>query len=411
MYVRTTNQLNERNTCFCRSRVFIHLGSFFSALNQHLVYRNLTATTVPLDVATWQQSSRTPVPSRNESVCDFVLVARDVVIQLRSSAPPLASVCSVLLVPSGMRCIHYRRPAQTCAAEASVGKFRETIRKTCRCAEYAPPANDAALNMDCHPVLRPKLTALIYHDQLIDLSLGMEFPDALPRMDVAPNVRTSVQSEWRSPNPMQPASADTSSIHISAQTLPQTNPPGHSNEESADSVTGFENTQANLDLHTTSGLEEKSYFYRGSRDDLALNEGDGRMKSGSYPHDEEEDQCAICHETGPGPAGTTDLHTITSCGHRFHTTCIIPWLRQTRHKQYCPLCRVVIDDMALRATIRHQKQPYRAPEQITRPKVEHYVLITFLFHFILSPVVLPFAPMCLNPIRLTAKKTYSTACS
>lgn len=86
--------------------------------------------------------------------------------------------------------------------------------------------------MDCHPVLRPKLTALIYHDQLIDLSLGMEFPDALPRMDVAPNVRTSVQSEWRSPNPMQPASADTSSIHISAQTLPQTNPPGHSNEES-----------------------------------------------------------------------------------------------------------------------------------------------------------------------------------
>lgn len=112
-------------------------------------------------------------------------------------------------------------------------------------------------------------------------------------------------------------------------------------------MTGFENTQANLDLHTTSGLEEKSYFYRGSRDDLALNEGDGRMKSGSYPHDEEEDQCAICHETGPGPAGTTDLHTITSCGHRFHTTCIIPWLRQTRHKQYCPLCRVVIDDMAL----------------------------------------------------------------
>ena len=45
-------------------------------------------------------------------------------------------------------------------------------------------------------------------------------------------------------------------------------------------------------------------------------------------------ECAICQETGEGPAKQINL-----CRHTFHAACIDPWLARN---STCPMCRAVI---------------------------------------------------------------------
>ena len=50
---------------------------------------------------------------------------------------------------------------------------------------------------------------------------------------------------------------------------------------------------------------------------------------------EQEDNCSICLEK----LNTSETCKLKSCGHYYHTKCIIQWL--TEEKNICPLCRIV----------------------------------------------------------------------
>lgn len=51
-------------------------------------------------------------------------------------------------------------------------------------------------------------------------------------------------------------------------------------------------------------------------------------------------ECSVCMELSLAKAGSTLLH----CGHRFHTGCIGPWLRQ---HDTCPVCRAHVGSALL----------------------------------------------------------------
>lgn len=79
--------------------------------------------------------------------------------------------------------------------------------------------------------------------------------------------------------------------------------------------------------------------------------------------------CCICLEAMDDDATT---HTIDGCGHAFHASCLITWMRQGRMS--CPACRHDLaaqnmDGMTVRARARHiraKARNARAPEELKR---------------------------------------------
>ena len=50
-------------------------------------------------------------------------------------------------------------------------------------------------------------------------------------------------------------------------------------------------------------------------------------------------RCSICYDN----MSTTSDHTITKCGHRFHTSCLFKWIMSNGNKS-CPFCRMKLID-------------------------------------------------------------------
>lgn len=51
-----------------------------------------------------------------------------------------------------------------------------------------------------------------------------------------------------------------------------------------------------------------------------------------------DEACAVCQDELESDTAGSHTHTLT-CGHRFHTTCVLSWFR--RGAQTCPSCRDV----------------------------------------------------------------------
>ena len=77
----------------------------------------------------------------------------------------------------------------------------------------------------------------------------------------------------------------------------------------------------------------------------------------------ENDLCAICQRELPGVSTRNNSSTIIlSCGHRFHTICLIPWIdtcTRNNNPPCCPLCRGTISNNDLPEGT---AQPQAAPE-------------------------------------------------
>ena len=86
-----------------------------------------------------------------------------------------------------------------------------------------------------------------------------------------------------------------------------------------------------------------------------------KVQGESKPVDAENDNCMICLE----PNSTGQIRVVSLCGHRFHSACLMEWIKQ---KCFCPNCKQDFSKKYLMA--RAEKPMVNQPSEATPLNLE-----------------------------------------